>query len=225
MGLLDKLVAIFEQFRASMNTDVLNTVLHLSSNLCANAGPAKEAFLKSKIFMMICDLFGIMSWSPEIDTSYAWLFSNILTHKHSLTFEEESMLASVLCKLFLKYEYGAFPELDMECLWGMLSYCNSNDNRDARTINFINSKCLKRVILALKKHAVEGGNQVIIAPIIKLIGIAAAYSNELVDMIMDLDVANVDWTDSGTNHLRAVQVPIVVQERALGHLKHHGFKL
>lgn len=192
---LDLLSEVVDQFKVSMNQDILGTILHAMANLCSTNCSAKKVFLNHRLFQQLVDLYQVTLWPPEIDVTYAWLFSNILIPEENkgpmLDFERENTLASILCRIFLKYQYGKFPEIDLEALWGIAYYMNIRINPEERISNILSTKCIPIIVLALKKHAVEGGDHTLIAAIVRIVGICTTYSNEVVDMIMEYDLANV----------------------------------
>lgn len=184
-----------DQFKISMNQDILSTILHAMANLCsANTGP-KKTFVNHRLFTLLVDAFQVSQWPPEVDAIFAWLFSNILVPEEHigsvLDFDRENAIAAILCRIILKYQYGSFPEIDIECLWGISSYLSIKYNQEERITNILGTKFAALVVLVLKKHAVEGGEAIRISPILRIVGTFTTLNNEVIDHLMDYDMANV----------------------------------
>ena len=190
-GFMTQLTEIVEQYKPSMNMEILNTIVHASANLCAAPGASYDIFVDSKLFKLLLQLYQSATWPASTDQCFSWLISNILYSGKDIPMEEQSHLTSILCLNFLKYQLGAYPEMEQEILWGISVYVNQHDNKEQRVNNLVTSKTLTKIVLYLKRATMENTAKEIIMPLLNILGNCSSCSNEIIDTIMDLDFAQV----------------------------------
>lgn len=188
---LDLLSGILSHFGNAIPSNTYGTILHGLSNIIGGKLKFRDIVLKHPCCLKCIEIYQAGKFSLEIDNSITWFCSNMCGGPPFPSFEEASALTSICCQNLIKYEVGVHEDLELEAVWCISLYVESNDKKDLRIENMVTSNTVKRM-LQLTIRASHGADYVLIKPLIRFFGNMFVGSNEIIESILNLELVQVN---------------------------------